>query len=507
LKKPPGLLSASDLLLEGYRRYGSNVLPLLDGDFAFVIRDRRQENILAARDPFGIRPLYYTIVGGEYRFAASIGALLGIEGVDRMPDHEAIGRYLTHRALAYEETMFAGIRRIPPGHFLEIRGRKRRLERYWFPERIPHWDSLSWTEASERFRWLWERAVRIRVGEVGETAFEVSGGLDSSSVLSTFTRIFPKHRPDAYGMIFPGMSCDESPYLDRLEAWLGIEIRRCDAAGIDYRHRYGTEYLHRLSPWWPVTTTFSMYAPMAERMQAEGKIVVLTGQGGDHLLGGSCHTLSDLWHRRAWRALRKELFSLPRSMVPLRRSCLFPRRTSEPFRSVSDGNVPARPELFTLVQETSPATQALLTTLLSPRESALRDGNLFHAFESEYGLIYRHPFFDKSLVEFVLSLPPEFRHSRGWSKALLRYAMVGILPPEILSRRDKAEFGAILARQLEASEWEGLLKDSRLLKRFPGERPRIEKALRAFRRGRGNWEPLWAVVQMERWYRHTFATL
>jgi len=508
VRPDPGTAADDEsLLLDLCRQRGSAGLSLLDGDFAFAIRDTGTGRILAARDPFGIRPLYYTRIGTRVRFAGSIGELLALPGVEKTPNHAAIARLLSTRAIRYEETLFEGIFRVPPGHALEIDARESRLHRYWTPEKIPPAVGISWPEASEIFLRLLERAIRIRMGSEEETAFEVSGGLDSSSLVA-LSRTRMAERPlHAYSMVFPGMECDESRYLGALETRYGSFVRRCDAAGIDYRRRYGPEYTLRLNPWWPVTTTFSMYAPMAERMREEGRRIVLTGQGGDHLLWGSCHTLADLLRRGAYRAAWDELLTLPRAMVALKKSCFLPRRRIAPLKVLagrSSRRQEEAPRLFPLEGEVSPATRALLATLISPAESMLRDGNLFHPFEEEYGLRYRHPFFDRRLAEFVVSLPPEFLHSKGWSKALLRYAMEGMLPGEILSRRDKAEFGAVLSRRLGAMEWESLLKDSRLLARGMADPVALERAVKAYRTDRGDWGSLWNLVQVELWYRRTF---
>jgi asparagine synthase (glutamine-hydrolysing) len=193
-------------------------------------------------------------------------------------------------------------------------------------------------------------------------------------------------------------------------------------------------------------------------------------------------------------------------MVSFHGSCLFPSSLlsliqRQGGRVEREGAVPG---LFPLEGDPPPAMQALLTALLSPTESALRDGNLFHAFESAYGLEYRHPFFDRTLVEFILSLPPEFLHSRGWSKALLRYAMEGMLPPAIQSRRDKADFLPVLALQLRAMEWRPLLEDSYLVALGLADRERLERAAQAYFAGEEGWSPLWDFVQVESWYRRTF---
>jgi asparagine synthase (glutamine-hydrolysing) len=140
--------------------------------------------------------------------------------------------------------------------------------------------------------------------------------------------------------------------------------------------------------------------------------------------------------------------------------------------------------------------------LLSTREMTVRDGNHFHALEELYGFRFRHPFYDRELVEYVLSLPPEFIYSRGWTKLLLRYGLEGILPDPIRSRRDKAEFSPLIRRELEAwfhQNGPACCPKLEELALVPEEK--IREMSQAFLRGEDReLMALWRMVNLECWY-------
>ena len=162
-------------------------------------------------------------------------------------------------------------------------------------------------------------------------------------------------------------------------------------------------------------------------------------------------------------------------------------------------------DLFQLERFNPSAQKSDIGILISASESMLRDGNIFHAAEKYYGIEFRHPFYDKELIEFVLSLPPEYKYSQGWIKVLLRYAMKEILPEEIRSRGDKSEFSEVLTAQLEALDLKTLLKESQLVSLEIISRKKVDDLLYSFdHKESGNLLSLWTIVNLEYWYQYNF---
>ncbi len=505
---------AFQVILEGYRRRGDALFAMLDGDFALVLEDKRRNKIHAVRDPLALRPLYYIKVKEGYRFAGSIDNLLKTPGQKKSPNFRALRRFIHLRAIGYEETLYDTVFRIPPGHILRIdRTGSRSLRRYWFPEKIiPRYD-LSIAEAAKRFETLFSRAIERRTASASETAFELSGGLDSSSVLVQALALYPSAPPlDTYSLTFPRYDCDESTYLESFDSSLPLRRHRFKLTDDSLPDVSSTFAYH---PHWPQTTTFGMYLPMLEQMRADGKKIILSGQGGDHLLGGGPCLLGDLLRRRRIRDFLKQIPALryapfrptlsctlpPGFVGPLKRfkSRLFPHEQSDAFEPIED--------LFSLKEIDSPLRHYTLAPLLDAGEILLRDANLFHSAREHFGLEYRHPFFDKELIEFLLSLPPEYKYSRGWSKVLLRYTLTERLPPAILSRRDKADFAEVLHARIARSDPQHFFRDSILVAEELLSASELQHLRREWeRKNRSALPRLWALFNLETWFRRHFST-
>lgn len=175
-----------EVALHLYRKLGRDFLHRLNGMYAGAIFDPRSKRLLLFRDRFGIKPLYYTTTGEGFFFASEVKALLELSGRVPEMETEVLPIYLSYRYVPGERTMFRGIRRLPPGSFLdlELSSGEWKVGRYW--EYLPGREvTVSHSEeAMDRFMWLLEDAVRIRMRSDVEVASLLSGGVDSSSVAS-----------------------------------------------------------------------------------------------------------------------------------------------------------------------------------------------------------------------------------------------------------------------------------------------------------------------------------
>jgi len=497
--------SIHELLSKGFHNWGTDLFSRLDGEFSLVFHHAGSRSI-AARDPLGLRPLYYCRWRGRYHFARTIDELLALPGFPKRPDLHALRDLLHRGAPDFESTLYEGIFRVPPAHWMELTLQGTKLHRYWFPERIETDYSLALPDAAERFRERLKQAMEKRLGPPEETAFELSGGLDSSSLVALSLSEKGALRPSIYSLVFPGMDCDESFYIDAMEKQYHCTIKKIDPFKSS-ETVLDVERSFHYHPHWPQSITFAMYLPMLSRMRSEGKRILISGQGGDHLLGGSCYLLGDLLRRRKYSALLREfpgLYTAPFSVTP--RCLLAGNRLLHRFKNRRNSPTHSRYTLFGLEQVSSPLKRHELSQLFSPAESALRDGNIFHSAREHFDLEYRHPFFDRELVEFLLSLPPEYKYSRGWSKLLLRYALAEILPAPILSRRDKAEFSSVLYREIVASDLQLLRRKSRLIDAGLIEAGEVSTLLDDFECGaHRRILQLRKVLDLELWFRFHFS--
>ena len=158
-------MSDSEVLLHGYEEYGEELLLKLRGMFAFVIWDFVNKRLFAARDFFGIKPFYYTVVDNNFVFASEIKSILCFPGVEKRVNEKALEEYLAFQYSVLEETFFKGIFRLNPGHFLTYEDGKIKIQRYFVPNLEPQ--EIDDREAEEKLEAVLKESVeRHRVSDV-----------------------------------------------------------------------------------------------------------------------------------------------------------------------------------------------------------------------------------------------------------------------------------------------------------------------------------------------------
>ena len=178
--------SDGEVVLYAYREWGLNSLAMFNGMFAFAIWDARNHSLLLARDRLGIKPVYYADTPAGFAFASEIKAILSIPNFKREVDLEALNQFLSFLWTPDPDTMFCGVKKLPPGHFLVYQNGQAEARQYWDLE-FNEDDSLSEQDWVERVREQVERSVRAQmVADVPLGAF-LSGGVDSSSIVSLMT--------------------------------------------------------------------------------------------------------------------------------------------------------------------------------------------------------------------------------------------------------------------------------------------------------------------------------
>jgi len=502
--------STEEFIEASYKKWGEHLFEKLNGDFAIAFYDQSKDIQIAARDPLGIKALYYAVDNNEkYSFSNDIDELFRLTKIPKKPNLKSMKTLLEHTAVAYEESMYEGICRVPPGHYLKITKGKADLVRYWFPEKIETNYDIPLEEASAKFVELFEKAILSRAEDNVTTACELSGGLDSSSVVSLLKSRYPQKNIDTYSMRFEGMACDESEYIGSVEQKYNFRTTYVDSHNIDYKKQFDFKFNYQANPHWPSTTTFTMLFPMLERIHRDKKRIVLTGQGGDHLLTGSCMVLGDLLKRGKFKKIVKEIRSkayssqliLGCSLLPLVRGGKKTILYSIFKHKKQNSEIK---ELFNTKNLSSSLRRSAINMLTSPSQSTLMDSNALHALENLYNVEFRHPFYDKDLVEFVLTLPPEYIYAQGWIKMLLRYGMKDILPEKIRSRGDKAVFSEVLLQQLETANFKKLLKKPNLVSLGLTDKKEIDRTIAKVENGdMDSLLHLWTIVNIEYWYCYT----
>jgi asparagine synthase (glutamine-hydrolysing) len=469
--------SDSEVLLEAYAAWGEAMLEKLLGMFAFVIYDEREHRLFAARDRFGIKPLYYFSSADGIAFASEIKQLIELPGFSRRMNLPRVSDFLTAGYTDHtEETMFAQARQLRGGQFviLDLKqwklGTKLLVRRYYdIPRR--RGPPMSEADAASRFRDLLEDSIRLHLRSDVRVGSCLSGGLDSSSIvvlmdhlLGRFAAKEPIHTVSA---CFVEKEVDEKPFMDAIVSTTRTESHFIYPSAKEAFAAAELITWHQDEPY-PSTSIYSQWCVFQEARRNEIK-VMLDGQGADEQLAGyhhssfSCHSKA-LVRKRNWGALARMIFerkrwhglnisdqilSLPgRSRVPawLRRAP--PKLMEAPGEHWLDssllngirsergafGDVLSRDDVGE-IKDIGDLCLADMKGASLPMLLRYEDRNsMAHSIEA------RVPFLDHRLVEFTLGLWDRHKIVGGDTKRVLRRAMVGLLPEKVRQRRDKLGF-------------------------------------------------------------------
>lgn len=284
--------SDSEIAVHLYEDRGARSVHSLRGEFAFAIWDERDGLLFAARDRFGIKPLYYTIHEGSFYLASEIKAL-GELGVPLRWDRESLYdiHFVSHPP---DRTLFAGIYQLPPASYLLTDGQQVRVIPYWdwdYPladetksDRDPH----EWVEQLEH---SFEEAVRLRLRADVPVACYLSGGIDSCAILGFAARL--SRRPlRAYTLSFNHADYDEGDIAQEQARLSGAEFCRIDVRSEDLADHFADAIYHAERPF-ANGHAIAKYL-LSRAVRDSGIKVVMTGEGGDEIFAGYPHYRRDL---------------------------------------------------------------------------------------------------------------------------------------------------------------------------------------------------------------------
>lgn len=455
---------AEAVLAAAFTRRAEAMLEELGGSFALLAWDGSTRTGLLAVDQLGSQSLFLHENGGtRLRFATEVVDLLRLLPGEPGPDEGAVVPWLVSGTLDPDETLFAGVRRLPGGCHLRLAEGRWSQHRHWRP-RFATPPRATLEEAGGLVRKELERSVAELRGD-RPTGVLLSGGLDSTSVAAVAAASGHADTLHAYSALFPSdAAADESEFVEIAIEALRIPSSRqsVEAAGVlDASAEHVREWrLPAASP------NVFFQRPLLERARAEGVETVLDGQGGDELFGCSPYLLGDLLRGLRLRSLRTRSLELangdPRAARSLRRSYA--------LRGAAPGWLRRRrPALHWLTPRASrlvesrraPAWHALdgprwwawlADTLTTGRERMGVHDHLRRKFATER-LSGGHPLLDDlRLIELVLKLPPELAYDEELDRPVLRAGMRGLVPEQIRLRRTKSVFNTLLVDALSGPD-------------------------------------------------------
>ena len=549
--------SDTEVLIHGYEQWGLDLLPRLNGMFAFALLDRRDQSrhrgpkLLLARDRFGIKPLYYWCKRDRLIFASEIKAILLANEVHAEINLQGLHRYLSFLWAPGPATLFSGIEQIPPGHYLAWND----YGADW-PQIKPYWqlrfnanEQMREKTAVEEVRSILQRAVdRHLISDVPVGVF-LSGGLDSSSLLALTTKNNGGGRK-AYTIAYRLEDAELEQSADDAK-YARIVAQRFHA---DYHEIQVAPDIVDLLPkvvWHldsPVADPAAIATYLISKAAQPDLKVLLSGQGADEVFAGyrvhMAHRLAERV-RRIPRVLRDRpsaamlsLLLLLKDRVPgvrpgfllaahrfiekiLANASLLPEEryilsrsysTENELRELYSPDLRAQLDSNTAAKEFREYFQDvegedfINRMLYVDAKTFLPDLNLAYCdkLSSAASVEVRVPFLDNELVDFMERVPPQLKLKGLTGKYVLRQAMSGVVPREVLKRR-KAGFGAPIRKWLRHDlrpMVDALLSDEVVRRRGLFDPVAIRKLVSNDRNGiRDNTYRIWALLTLETWQR------
>lgn len=478
----PALRGAPDVqvVAAAYSAWDAGFTAQLLGDFAVIVWDARRRELVLARDAVGTRPLYHRDDGRAIRCASHPEALFAGTKDRPAPSFEAMALFLAERHVERAGTLLRGVEALAPGATLRIGASTSRRTAWTWPPAVRPLRLGSPIEYEERLTTTLRAAVRARLRAEGPIAAHVSGGLDSSAIASLATHLTREQGTAAPMLVrctFPGLACDESPYSQAVADHLGLPITDVTMPGDLAAFAPEPARAPRLHLANPVS---HMLVRTIEAAKAHGARVTLTGAGSDQLLQPTGFELADALLRGDVRAVLRwsGIREAPLSFAPYRRLLrqgvgrAMPERVRTAARSLL-GRRAALPSWMTpAAVEAARSSAPLLDPELAatfPRLPARRlvtqlawDADYSYSLvlagevAAAHGAELRHPFFDRRVIELLLSFPAEVRADTPPPKALLRRAMRGLLPERVVARESPAEFSPLVQTTLVDAHGERL---------------------------------------------------
>ncbi len=458
--------SDTEVILAAWREWGEGCLARFNGMFAFVLIDRRTRRVFAARDRFGVKPLYlWRTPEGGLAFASEIKQFTVHPGWRARLNGQRAYDFINWGVLDHtRETFFAGVVQVRGGEFLSapLDALARAEPRRWY-ELKPAAFTGNFAAAAARFRELLDDSVRLRLRADVPVGSCLSGGLDSSSIVCTMRAQLgasAAHLQKTFSAYSEVARFDERSYIEEVAAATGADPHMVIPSPETLLAEFDRLTWHQDEPFGS-TSIFAQWCVF--RLARENKVVVmLDGQGADEALGGyhgyfgprlagllRQGRFGQFWSEAAAvRALHGQSRTTQAKFLA---NELLPPAVSNTLRGFVGRSVRA-PEFLDLARLGAEprALHENVTDLRDPVRSlghaqltALSVPMLLHWEDRDsmaHGVEARLPFLDYRLVEFCLGLPEDFKLSDGWTKRVLREGMRDRLPERVRTRRDKLGF-------------------------------------------------------------------
>lgn len=537
--------SDTETIIHLYEEYGPECLKFLRGMFAFAIWDENKKQLFLARDRVGKKPLYYRHSENSFSFASEIKSILQDESFEKKPDYTAIHHYLTYQDVPSPWTAFDGIKKLPPAHYLVLKDGEAKLKRYWKLSYLPKHNPLSPSlskggkggfekalkaEILERLK----EAVKIRlISDVPLGAF-LSGGVDSSAVVAmmagmmngpvkTFSIGF---KEDAYNELKYARMVAERFKTDHTEFM--VEPKALDV--IEKLVWHFNE---------PFADSSAVPTYYVSKLAREKVTVILNGDGGDENFAGygryTALAFSKEMHRyfpaSFVRSLLPVIMRLPHGKDPTNFFWRLKRFLQEYSKSPEMMNAQwlchfstgMKNDLYTEDFSRQVSSRDSFELLFNKYDEAEADNFLDKTLYADVmmylpddllvkvdvasmanSLEARSPFLDHEFMEFAARIPAELKLKGRTTKYILKEALRGILPDEVLFR-EKMGFGVPIdhwfRNELKDMAYDILLSEKAMARGY-FKKEAVKRILDEHTSNKWNWHNhIWNLLMLELWHR------
>ena len=461
--------SDTEVLLAAWIRWRSDSLPRLVGMFAFVVFDREAGTLTCVRDAFGIKPFFYGQEQDSFLFASEIPAITELKQETAELDWQRAYDYLAHGDYdSGPRTFLDGVFHLQPGHVLELdvaSGRLSEPVRWWRP-RIAERRDLGFAEAAEQLRERFLDSIRLHLRSDVPLGAALSGGIDSSAVVCAMRHVAPDAPINTFSYIARGSLVSEEGWVDRINQHVGAVPHKVVVSASELATDLDDMIQAQGEPF-SSTSIYAQYR-VFRLAKEQGVTVTLDGQGADEMLAGYGgypgqrirSLLEQGSYAEAWHFLdewarwpgRSRLAGAKRAVAELTQGTRlngFLRRlngmqTLPAWMNAAPleerGIVRRHPQVCSTQSESRRRLVAELARSLTQRglPALLRHGD---RNSMRFSVESRVPFLTCELADFLLSLPESYLISpEGETKHIFRAAMRGIVPDDVLDRRDKIGF-------------------------------------------------------------------
>lgn len=456
--------SDTEVLIHGWKEWGRDLPARLNGMFAFAIWDRRRKLLFLARDRFGEKPLFWSRTGDLFMFASELGAFRAHPSFRAEIDTTAVAKLFGYGFIPSPGCIYRNCEKLVAGHWLEFHVQTDEVRRgaYWRFSIEPSPNPPSEAEAAEHLQMLLRQAVQARLMSDVPLGVFLSGGVDSSAVAALAAETT---RINTFSVGFVEKSYDESPFARAMAQAVGSDHRE-ELLTTDEARDLASHVLSRLDE--PMADPSILPTFLLCRFTSRHVKVALSGDGGDELFAGydtfAAIGPASLYNRLVPQPLHhgfvKLAEALPRSSRNMSLDFKIRRALAGAAAQPAEWNPrwlgPLSPEAVSEVLRIPMSADELYSEAIEAWDSSasdnpidrtlefytrfyLQDGILTKVDRASMmnGLEARAVFLDAEIADFVRKLPAHYKYRRGMRKILLKRALDGTVPDEILNRKKK----------------------------------------------------------------------